>query len=119
MAKEARNILSQLCPDHIHLNQQVSKKERVKTKKKNTLLQDAEVSVKAGSRRFTTALAPITAVFSLFFLPACRLSCLGFAFLPMKFFYNWKKIATVYIYMYIFQYSSYCIVHIHVIQSFD
>ena len=33
MAKEARNILSQLCPDHIHLNQQVSKKERVKTKK--------------------------------------------------------------------------------------
>ena len=24
MAKEARNILSQLCPDHIQLNQQVS-----------------------------------------------------------------------------------------------
>jgi len=28
MAKEARNILSQLCPDHIQLNQQVSDGDR-------------------------------------------------------------------------------------------
>ena len=109
MAKEARNILSQLCPDHIHLNQQVSKKERVKTKKTHASARRSGFSKSRFSAVYHRLRTYCRCFFSLF-LPACRLSCLGFAFLPMKFFYNWKKIATVYnIYIYIYIYICVCI----------